>query len=82
MVPNVLDRGVDDVPCAVEVGDRVVVGYRGAAELFDLAADLRGGIVFGAAPVERHADVVDHDVRALTERSRARTRARYRDPTR
>ena len=50
---------------AVEVGDRVVVRHGLAAERLDLLADLRGRVVVGAPAVERHADVVDDDVRAL-----------------
>ena len=51
---------------AVEVGDGVVVRHRLGAERLDLLAHLRRGIFLGAAPVERDADVVDDDRRALT----------------
>ena len=63
---------------AVEVGDRVVVRHGRAAERLDLLAHLRGGIVVGAAPVERDADVVDDDLARPRARSTARTRGRCR----
>ena len=50
---------------AVEVADGVVVGHRFTAERLDLLAHLRGRVFFGAAPVERDADVVDDDLGAF-----------------
>ena len=64
-MPNASTAVCDDPARAVEVGDRVVVRHRLAAERLDLLAHLRGRVVFGALPVERHADVVDDDLRAL-----------------
>ena len=41
------------------------MGTAFAAERLDLLAHLRGGILVGAAPVERDADVVHDDLGAL-----------------
>src|SRR5207245_4979365 len=50
----------------VEVAHRVVARHRFAAQRLDLLADLDRRVFVGAAPVERHADVVDDDPRSLT----------------
>ena len=63
--PERLDRGVDDVLGAVEVGDVVVVGDGLAAAALDDLDDLVGGLLVGALARDRATEVVHDDLGAL-----------------
>src|SRR5262249_55921893 len=66
-----VERGLDDLPRTVELGDAVVTRHALGTEALQLLAHPGGGIGVGAAPVRRAADVVDHHLRALgAERQR------------
>ena len=82
ILPNASTAVCDDPLGAVEVGDRVVVGHGFAAERLDLLAHLRRRILFGAPPVEAHADVVDHDLGALARHAQRELARRCRGPSR
>src|SRR4051794_15060671 len=58
--------GLDDPAGGREVAHRVVRRHRLPSRGFDVGARLRRGIVVAAAAVERHPDVVDDDIGALS----------------
>ena len=68
---ELVDRGLDDVPGALGLGHRVVVGDGAAARVLDFLDHLVGHVVAGARSVTRTTEVVDDDAGAfLGERQR------------
>ena len=61
-----VDRGLDQALAALPVGAAVGVRHRLAAHRLDLLDHLLRGTRVGPRPVLRTAEVVDHDLGALT----------------
>src|SRR5437868_1189406 len=60
---EVVDGALDDALRSAEIGDRIVIRNRLAAELLNFFDYLCGRIFFSATPVDAAADIVDHHLR-------------------